>query len=517
MNNNIKQKNRMILLIIFIIAIMVRITLVGTYPKGIDADEAYGGYEAWSMLKYGHDSWGYTNPVYLETWGSGMSVMYSVIAMPFIAIGGLKTFTFRLPQVLFGVISVVVFYLLLKKFTSEKTAVLGAFLMAISPWHIILSRYGLDANLAPAFILLAAYFGILGLEKKWYLVVSALFWGLSLYCYALMWIFVPLFLLISVIYCYNQNMIKINIATIMSVIVLFVISIPLLLFVAVNSGIIPEIITDFISIPKLIAFRSEEFSIKDIPYNIWVLLRVLIKQDDGTTRNVIPYFGIYYLFSAPVILYGGYIELKKVIISIKNKQFCVDFFVLAWIFASLFIGILKTMSIQRINYLHAAVYVLIAVGLSELGRVWKGKLQKILICLYAISFICFEVNYFTQYQQVIGDAQLAGADEALEYAQKMLDEGYEKINIVCPLRHSQVLFYTQYDTDKFINEVKWQNYAENCKWLSAESFGDYTWGSMEELNPEHVYILKKGDKEQFEKEGYLVKIFDTCAVAVYGH
>lgn len=118
---NIFEKDKTIAyLLIFAIAILSRVLFIGTYPVGVHADEAYAGYEAYSILKYGTDSWGYTNPVYLTTWGSGMSALESYFMIPFIAIGGLNTVTIRIPQIIMGIISVFVFWLLVREVADKK-------------------------------------------------------------------------------------------------------------------------------------------------------------------------------------------------------------------------------------------------------------------------------------------------------------------------------------------------------------------------------------------------------------
>ena len=94
---------------------------------------------------------------------------------------------------LLGVLSVLLLYLMVKRISNQRMALWAGFLLAVCPWHIMMSRWGLDANLAPAFILFAMYFSVLGLEKEQYFILAALFWGASLYTYALTWIFVPVF------------------------------------------------------------------------------------------------------------------------------------------------------------------------------------------------------------------------------------------------------------------------------------------------------------------------------------
>lgn len=82
----------------------------------------------------------------------------------------------------------------------RKLATWGLFLLAICPWHIMMSRWGLDANLAPGFLIFGLYFFVRGIEDKRFLPLSGLFYGLSLYCYAVIWPIVPLLLLLQISY-----------------------------------------------------------------------------------------------------------------------------------------------------------------------------------------------------------------------------------------------------------------------------------------------------------------------------
>ena len=118
----------------------------------------YSGYEAFALLKEGMDSHGYTNPVYFISWGHGMNALYAYLSMPFIWTLGLNVVSIRLMQAILGSITLLLFYGLLKDMHEEKTAVLGILLLAINPWHIMLSRWGLEANIAPFFILAGVFF-----------------------------------------------------------------------------------------------------------------------------------------------------------------------------------------------------------------------------------------------------------------------------------------------------------------------------------------------------------------------
>ena len=83
-------------------------------------------------------------PVFLVAWGSGQNALLSYLMMPFIAIFGLTTFSIRLPMAIIGGISLGIFYCLLKRMTNKKVAIIGLIFLAICPWHIMKSRWGLE-------------------------------------------------------------------------------------------------------------------------------------------------------------------------------------------------------------------------------------------------------------------------------------------------------------------------------------------------------------------------------------
>jgi len=354
-----------LLLGIFSIAFIVRFLFLDVYPKGIDADEAYAGYEAYSLLNYGIDSWGYKNPVYLKTWGSGMSVLYSILTIPMIALFGVKAVSVRLPQCFLGFVTIILFYKVLKKIVSNEFALWGSFLLAISPWHIVMCRFGLDCNLAPFMLMLSIYLSILALDKSIYLLASAVSWGISLYSYAILWIFVPVFLTCLFIYLAICRKLPKRRYMVGFIGILFLIAAPLLLFVIVNMGLLDEIRTNVISIPVLTVYRADEISLSNILSNIKALFRIFIKQEDAT-RNVLPHFGIFYLISLPFILYGGVLCIKQAMHKIKERCFSYEVLLILWIFIYIVTGMFTNMSVHRINGVFLPLYILLAHGTYDL-------------------------------------------------------------------------------------------------------------------------------------------------------
>lgn len=306
------NKKDLLLLFLLLVGVIVRVIRFGEAPAGFNQDEAFAGYEAFSLLNYGVDSFGYRYPCYFVAWGSGMNVLESYLAIPFMKLFGCSVTTFRLPQLLLSCLSLPIFYALLRRVFSERTALLGLGLLAISPWHILLSRWGLESNLAPAVLLIALYFFIRGITDNKYWILSALFYGASLYAYATTWVVVPLTLLSCGIYLLVKKVKFANRYTILSVALLFLLALPLILFVLVNKEIIPEISTPFFSVPKMLYMRSSEVSLKNLflPETYYNFFRIFLKQEDGLIWNTPGEFGLFYGFSLPFILLGG-VKLVK--------------------------------------------------------------------------------------------------------------------------------------------------------------------------------------------------------------
>ena len=60
---------------------------------------------------------------------------------------------------------------------------MGLFIIAITPWHIIMSRWGFHGNIAPSFLLISFYFYIKSFNKIPYIYISMIFFALTLYTY----------------------------------------------------------------------------------------------------------------------------------------------------------------------------------------------------------------------------------------------------------------------------------------------------------------------------------------------
>lgn len=180
-------------LLLMLLGSTLRLACLGSVPGGIHQDESFVAWNAFALLHEGMDSAGHVCPVYMADWGDGHSALYVWMLIPFLALNGghISPILSRLPQAIVSIFTLWAIYCLLKRMFDRKLATWGLFLLAICPWHIMMSRWGLDANLAPGFLIFGLYFFVRGIEDKRFLPLSGLFYGLSLYCYAVIWPIVP--------------------------------------------------------------------------------------------------------------------------------------------------------------------------------------------------------------------------------------------------------------------------------------------------------------------------------------
>ena len=338
----LRRINWLVLLLI-LLGVVARLLFLGSTPDGINQDEAMASYESYSLLKTGIDLSGYHNPVYLEAWGDGMNALETYLMLPLIRLFGLELFAIRLPQAVLGCLSLPVFYLLLKRLFGEQTARIGLFLLVINPWQMMLSRWALESNLAPALLLFGLFCFVLGCQKHpAYFLLSAVCFGLCLYAYALMWLVVPLFVGFLLLYALLSKAVRISGWLFGFVLLLALFALPLVLLVLVNLGVLPEVRTVWLSIPRMFGWRGGEFSLKNLirPEAYLELGKLLFLQTDGAMRNAFYGFGLYYLFSTPIILLGLITSVQRAIHSIRIRRFSPDLLVLGWLVAASLVALL---------------------------------------------------------------------------------------------------------------------------------------------------------------------------------
>lgn len=498
---------------IIIFGIIVRFFEFANLPAGLNQDEAYAGYEAYSLMKYGKDSFGYAFPCYFTAWGSGMNVLESYLAIPFIKLFGLSVFTFRLPQLICACASLPVFYLLLRELFDRKHAIIGLGILSICPWHIMLSRWGLESNLAPAFLLFGFYFFVKGIRNNKFFILSAVMYGIAMYSYAITWTVVPVTVFLCGMYLLLTKQKLAWRYVIISAAVLFVIALPLILFVLVNNGYMGEIKTGFFSVPKMLVMRDSEIS----PHNLFdprcwkAFWDVFYKQNDGLPWNSVGEFGMFGFISVPFMIIGIGKTIGVAVKKIKERVFSYELLLLLCAAGGLLCCLmLKSPNINRINCMHFNTLIFITVGIAEAVSWFKhGQYFKHAVAVgYLMTFFSFCGTYFGTYNDTIGGYFNYGAGECIQFVKSIESESCA---VDSSIFHSQVLFYDQTPVEEYIETVKYRNYP--AAFLSVESFGKYDFGIDYGSIGEHdAYIVNTDDAGLFTEYGYETKYFGNYAV-----
>src|SRR3989344_7537642 len=179
--------NRFFLIAVIILAAGLRLFWLDRVTPALNWDEAAIGWNAKTIWKLRVDEFGNRLPVSFRSFGDYKAPLYIYLTAPVVGIFGNTEIGVRLVSVIAGVTSVVLMY-----FIGGPAA---AGLLAISPWHILLSRPALEANLALMWILGGVWLFLKAVKKPIWLVPTAISFILSLYSYQSPKIFVPIFVL----------------------------------------------------------------------------------------------------------------------------------------------------------------------------------------------------------------------------------------------------------------------------------------------------------------------------------
>jgi len=168
------------LISLIIIAAVLRLGLLGSYPPFLNVDEVSIGYNAYALLLSGRDQYQKTMPLVFQSLGDFKPPVYLYLTVPSVAVFGLTEFSVRFPSAVFSVLAVLLTYLVTYRITRRRDlALLAGLLLAISPWHIRFTRGSYEVNVAFT-LLLAAFYSLLNFRRP---VLGTFLLVLSMYTY----------------------------------------------------------------------------------------------------------------------------------------------------------------------------------------------------------------------------------------------------------------------------------------------------------------------------------------------
>jgi 4-amino-4-deoxy-L-arabinose transferase-like glycosyltransferase len=192
-------KKNIFLILIILLAALFRFWGITSTPPSMYWDEVSQGYNAYSILQTGFDEHHKFLPItHFEAFGDDKAPVYIYLDVASIALFGKTDFAVRFPSAFFGTLTILLAYgLVFELFYNHKKrnalALICSFLLAISPWHIQLSRIAYEGNIATFFGLLGIYLFFFAKRRQmWLFILSVISFVLSFYAFNAHRVFIPL-------------------------------------------------------------------------------------------------------------------------------------------------------------------------------------------------------------------------------------------------------------------------------------------------------------------------------------
>ena len=502
------KQEKCIFFLLLILGVSVRVYRFGSAPPGLNQDEAFAAYDAWALLHYGTDSSLHRFPAYLTAWGSGMNALESYLMIPGLALFGVKAWVIRLPQLVLALLALPASFSVGRRLGSNRGGLCTLAVLALCPWHVLLSRWALESNMAPNLLLLGLCFFLKGREDGRFLPVSALCYGLALYAYSAIWPVMPL--LLGLMLWYTRP--KADRWLLGSGVILAVLALPLVGFLAVNYGLIGEFSLGPFSVPKLVQMRAGEISLSHVPDNLKTMLRILLTQSDGLKWNSAGDFGLFYPVALPFGLLGIFALVRRTVLSLRERRFDAACPLLVWLAAGTVLAALISVNVNRMNFLLMPIALTVALGaetaLRLLGR-YARITAPLLLAGFLIFFGFFARFYFTDYSASLNGEFTAGWDDALDAA--LSHEG--TIYVTRALHYPKLLLRSETSPEEFNATVEYEYYP--AQYLSPRRFGRFVYvdDAAPPFEPDGVYVLWNGSPtERFEEAGFTIERYGCFEV-----
>ena len=433
MGRQSKNTYRLFLLLILIAGIALRVWDFGSIPGGVNQDGAMAAVDAKALADYGTDRFGTWLPCHLYAWGYGqMSSLMSYLIAPLVKLFGLSVVTMRIPSLLCSIAGGVFFYLFMRDVFGERSGLIAALLVAINPWHLLQSRWALDCNLLPHFFMGGLYFLNRGLtEKKRFLYISMLFFGLCMYCYGITIYTVPLFLVAVCVFYMIKKRVTLRNAAVCALVYLLI-AWPFILTMAVNFFGWDTIELPFVTIQHFTASvrAGDILFFSDAPLaqltaNFKSLLNVTLLQVKDLPWNDMDGFGTVYLFSMPFAALGlfGFFKEKKG----DNKWLA-----LFALLTGIWVGIVTNgVNVNRINIIYYAELMFITLGIYYTVTALP-KLTVPEACALLLSGALMAGTYFGTYAESVKHYFFYGLENAISAAE---DSGADRLYISADLQY----------------------------------------------------------------------------------
>lgn len=381
---NSPKLEAVILTVILLIGVFFRFYKFNTIPFGLNHDAALNGLVAidlWQKLP------SYT-PYYFG-W-IGETLYHYWLALNFFFFG-INDTSLRLASIIIGIFTLPIYYLLARLLQGKTTAYFSLFFIAISGWHITMSKVGWLPILVPLFqsLLLIFLYKSLKEDKKLFWALSGITLALTLNTYGAARItpFIVGAILLFWYFSTHKKLMHISKNLFLFCLGFLIIILPLLNFAIQDWNTFTDR-AKFLAVTNRI---KETNSLTPVIDNIQISFGMLHARANGND----------FFVNEPLLeKIPGFLFFLGLIYLIYTFKKLESFFILSWFFLGFIPGILSIPNGNHNFTILAPLYLIIGQGVTTIiiicrkiipGYSWFGYLIVILLMFFSI------LNTFTQY------------------------------------------------------------------------------------------------------------------------
>lgn len=533
LSQRMRKKNLLIgwLILIFILAAFLRFWSLGINPPSLTWDEAAWGYNAYSLGLTAQDEYGRFLPWdYLESFGDFKPPVYAYLTILPVKIFGFNEFATRFASALLGTLTVLLtYYLVNELFINELRkdnklvnpltrnkliALTASFLLAISPWHIMLSRAAFEANVASFFIIGGVAAFLRGIKYRgWWLILAAASFALSLQTFNTARVVSPLLVLLLLI-GFRKKLWSLKKWLFLAFLTGFIILAPAISFYLTPQAKLRFKEVNIFSDSSVVGLANQEMENDNwawwsriIHNRRWAFAREYLRhyfdhfnpaflfiKGDGNPKFSTQDVGELYLWEWPFLLAGILILFRKR----PGYWWLIPFWLLVGILPAATAR--ETPHALRIETTLPTWQILSAFGLVEFWQL--AKRQKKLINyglritswgLIIIGFVYFQHGLWRHYPVEYAHEWQYGYKEAVEYL-KSVEDKYHQIWFTDKLGRPYIyfLFYLKADPREFQQNsvVKRDVFG----FVEVKNFGKYHFYRLDEMPPgQNILVVDKAE------------------------
>lgn len=475
MKQQIKLKWSVIIFTFFLLlAIFLRFFRLGENPVSPYWDEAAIAVDAYSLAETGRDmnNMSFWQPVF-GSYGDFKAPVLIWLATASVKVFGYSLWAIRLPVAIASVLSLLVFYLLVRQLLTfdpklqaryKSLPLLAFLLMAVSPWPLHFARIAFESSLSVLFFLLTIYLFLLGLKKnRLFYLLAALTAALGVYSYYSLRVILPL-LAVALLLIFWRRL-RQQLLMLAAAAVLFILLIlPIFLspyyarsqdYRLNNHNLITH--TDIINESSQYLERYDSNLYSRLLYHRYLLilrdfsknlsshynLDFLFFSGDSNLRQHSGYLGEFFLILLPFYLLGCYHLLKNL-----NSHFSlltIALLLLAPIPAAM---VYEVPHASRAIYVFIPLMMILALGLDEAMLLSRRLLKKsyifttIVALAFAINASFYYLDYFIDYPKRSSEAWLYQYNQVAQFIKDHYRE-YAEISIDGHYWFPEIFIYYQ--------------------------------------------------------------------------